>query len=235
VPTTDERQAAERLAHSLVSDLALDHEHKLQQARSDGDVLSALAEEIEEARVLFRQAVDRELYPVFERAVRRWAAGDGPQPGSPSSERPLLATTADAERLARAVLTDVQLFNERKLKGLREAAEVLEALQPEIEEGRTLFRQRVRHTLHDVFERAVKEWATAMAQHQVDLDATGRPSPTPPMGYTSYRPPPGAKTPSVKPPPEMARASAGSDFKWALWLIALAAAIAVAAWLLLHR
>lgn len=63
-----------------------------------------------------------------------------------------------AEKLGRAILCDITLYNDTKL---RAANDVRTELGPEIDEGRALFRQRVAPQLHDVFEEMVTGWIAA--------------------------------------------------------------------------
>lgn len=233
--SSEEEQTAERLARTILSDIVLHNDDKVQQARQEGDVLGVLIEEIEDGRVLFRQRVSAELYPVYEQAVRRLAASDLSEgDGSAADSAPPMSAAA-AERLARAILADTQIYYEPKFRGACSSDEVMQSLGDEIDEGRSLFQQRVRSTLHEVFERQLKEWTVAVAQRQTELEATGRPSPTPPMGYTSYHPPPGDRAASIQPSSQLESAAGGVDLKWLLWLLATAAVVAVAVWLLLGR
>ena len=48
-----------------------------------------------------------------------------------------------AERLARIVVSDIVLYSKEKFDAAVEAVNVLEAMQPEIAEGRSLFAARV--------------------------------------------------------------------------------------------
>lgn len=62
-----------------------------------------------------------------------------------------------AVQLARAIASDIQLYNRDKVeKGLR-ADNLFEALKPEIEEGRELFRGRVTKELYErnLYDRAL--------------------------------------------------------------------------------
>jgi hypothetical protein len=60
-----------------------------------------------------------------------------------------------AERLARAILDDVTLDNEERVRASRDLKADLAA---EIEQGRALFRSRVGPALHDVFEQELLPW-----------------------------------------------------------------------------
>jgi hypothetical protein len=50
---------------------------------------------------------------------------------------------AKAERLARIIVSDVILYNEDKFNRAIAAGRVVELLDPDLEEGRGLFRQRI--------------------------------------------------------------------------------------------
>jgi predicted Zn finger-like uncharacterized protein len=50
---------------------------------------------------------------------------------------------AKAERLARIIVSDIVLYNEEKFAAAVNAGTVLEALMPDLEEGRALFRDRI--------------------------------------------------------------------------------------------
>jgi len=62
----------------------------------------------------------------------------------------LIDSEAGARRLARAVLADLRLYNEEKVRAG-------EDLSDEIDEGRRLFRERVEARFYDLFERSVAE------------------------------------------------------------------------------
>ena len=64
--TIDNEAAAQRLARALCSDVALYNRAKL---AGGGDLRSALAAPLDEARALFRERVAAELHPVFEREL----------------------------------------------------------------------------------------------------------------------------------------------------------------------
>ena len=72
-----------------------------------------------------------------------------PPPRRSRRSRPRPATTrcppqvADAERLARIVISDIILYNREKFDAALATGNVLEAMDNELEEGRALFRQRV--------------------------------------------------------------------------------------------
>mgnify|MGYP000925042328 CR=1 FL=1 len=65
---------------------------------------------------------------------------------------------AKAIRLARAIASDISLYNEEKIRKGIEEDNLFEVLQEEIEEGRELYRSRVSDELYrttNFFERAI--------------------------------------------------------------------------------
>ena len=56
---------------------------------------------------------------------------------------PLAAERAQAERLARIIVSDIVLYNEAKFSAAVRSGGVLEAMREELKEGRTLFRERI--------------------------------------------------------------------------------------------
>lgn len=60
-----------------------------------------------------------------------------------------------AERLAAAILADITLFYDARVRASRDLTTDLAA---EIEEGRALFQSRVDSSLHDVFEGELMVW-----------------------------------------------------------------------------
>jgi predicted Zn finger-like uncharacterized protein len=77
--------------------------------------------------------------PAFREPIRVESAPP-PVPRAPEDEE-----VAKAERLARIIISDIALYNEEKLEAAIRSGDVLEALDAELEEGRSLFRQRI-HT-----------------------------------------------------------------------------------------
>ena len=78
-----------------------------------------------------------------------------------------------AQRLATAILDDITLENDARV---RDAQDLEQELAPEIEEGRALFRARVAPDLHKVFEDEILAWrgrakdrAAALAPAKVDV------------------------------------------------------------------
>ena len=61
--------------------------------------------------------------------------------GAPAS--PLDAERAQAERLARIIVSDIVLYNEEKFTAAVRSGNAVEALRDELEEGRALFRERI--------------------------------------------------------------------------------------------
>ena len=56
---------------------------------------------------------------------------------------PLIDNEARAQQLARAVASDIQLYNKQKIEDALKADTFFDALEEEIREGRDLFRGRV--------------------------------------------------------------------------------------------
>jgi predicted Zn finger-like uncharacterized protein len=56
---------------------------------------------------------------------------------------PLSAARAQAERLARIIVSDIVLYNEEKFSAAVRSGGVLEAMRDELQEGRALFRERI--------------------------------------------------------------------------------------------
>ncbi len=70
---------------------------------------------------------------------------------------PLIETEEAARRLARAIASDLSLYNDDKtLKGIQNDT-LFEELKEEIEEGRELFKSRVAPVLfkHNFYDRAI--------------------------------------------------------------------------------
>lgn len=70
---------------------------------------------------------------------------------------PLIETEEAARRLARAIASDLSLYNEEKIvKGI-EADTLFEVLSEEIEEGRALYKSRVSPELYqrNLYDRAI--------------------------------------------------------------------------------
>jgi hypothetical protein len=59
------------------------------------------------------------------------------------SADPLAAARAQAERLARIIVSDIVLYNEGKFSTAVRSGGVLEAMRDELQEGRALFRERI--------------------------------------------------------------------------------------------
>ncbi len=71
---------------------------------------------------------------------------------------PLIETPEAAQRLARAICSDVMLYNEEKIvRGIQEDT-FFDALKDELEEGRELYRSRVSPALYErtnYYDRAI--------------------------------------------------------------------------------
>ncbi len=57
--------------------------------------------------------------------------------------QPLAAERAQAERLARIIVSDIVLYNEAKFSAAVRSGSVLESMRDELQEGRALFRERI--------------------------------------------------------------------------------------------
>lgn len=71
---------------------------------------------------------------------------------------PLITTPEAATRLARAIASDLSLYNEEKIIEGIESDNVFEVLADEIEEGRELYRSRVSPELYEstnFYDRAI--------------------------------------------------------------------------------
>jgi hypothetical protein len=68
--------------------------------------------------------------------------------GAPAAD-PFAAERAQAERLARIVVSDIVLYNEEKFAAALRSGNVLEAMRDELEEGRALFRERIDARVRD--------------------------------------------------------------------------------------
>jgi len=76
----------------------------------------------------------------------------------------VITETAKAERLARAIVSDLQLYNEEAISRARGAPSFdafLAGLQPALDEGRGLFESRVSPELRPLFDRAVRDLLAA--------------------------------------------------------------------------
>lgn len=70
---------------------------------------------------------------------------------------PLIETEEAARRLARAIASDLSLYNEEKILGGIRDDNLFEAMSEEIEEGRALFKSRVAGDLYakNFYDRAI--------------------------------------------------------------------------------
>jgi hypothetical protein len=70
---------------------------------------------------------------------------------------PLIETEEAARRLARAIASDLSLYNEEKIIRGIESDSLFDELSEEIEEGRALYKSRVSPTLYqrNLYDRAV--------------------------------------------------------------------------------
>jgi hypothetical protein len=108
---------------------------------------------------------------------------------------PIITEQDSATRLARAVATDLRLYNEtRLLSG--------EDLTEEIAEARQLYRDRVEPSLYDLFDDALAEvmpelqrGASSIATVTTDIVEDAGPRPALPEGLFRDEPPPPKKRP----------------------------------------
>ena len=72
---------------------------------------------------------------------------------------PPIATIEQATRLARAIASDISLYNEEKIKKGLEDDTFFDAITEELAEGREHFKGRVDASLHDkgIYERAIND------------------------------------------------------------------------------
>ena len=81
---------------------------------------------------------------------------------------PLIETPEQAVRLARAICSDVALYNEQKIvKGI-EQDNFFEAVEEELEEGRELYRSRVAPELYartNFYDRAIVDVILRQKRH----------------------------------------------------------------------
>ena len=79
----------------------------------------------------------------------------------------LIETPEAANRLARAIASDISLYNEEKIKKGIEEDSFFEIIAEEIEEGREHYKSRVAPALHakGIFERALVDVILARKGH----------------------------------------------------------------------
>ncbi|OFX23560.1 MAG: hypothetical protein A2V77_11750 [Anaeromyxobacter sp. RBG_16_69_14] len=81
---------------------------------------------------------------------------------------PLIETPEQAIRLARAICSDVSLYNEDKIVRGIEKDDFFEALRDELEEGRELYRSRVSPELYarsNYYDRAIVDVILRSKRH----------------------------------------------------------------------
>lgn len=71
MPLIETEEAARRLARAIASDLSLYNEEKIVNGVTNDNLFTAIAEEIEEGRALYKRRVASELYPknFYDRAL----------------------------------------------------------------------------------------------------------------------------------------------------------------------
>ena len=91
------------------------------------------------------------------------------EPPAPGSGGPGIDEKIEqAERLARIVVSDIVLYSKEKFEAAVQAGNVLEAMQPEIAEGRTLFVARVDPSIQEIRDFLTEELLRV-------AEATGKP------------------------------------------------------------
>jgi hypothetical protein len=81
---------------------------------------------------------------------------------------PLIETPEQAIRLARAICSDVSLYNEEKIVRGIEQDDFFDALRDELEEGRELYRSRVSPDLYarsNYYDRAIVDVILRSKRH----------------------------------------------------------------------
>ncbi len=78
-----------------------------------------------------------------------------------------------ATRLARAVVSDVLLYNDEKVRAGRAGGDVLGAVAAELDEGRALFLSRVEPSLGELFDPVAAEMLEASDERAVDQRESG--------------------------------------------------------------
>jgi hypothetical protein len=81
---------------------------------------------------------------------------------------PLIATPEQANRLARAICSDLSLYNEEKIVRAIQQDDFFDALRSELEEGRTLYRSRLEPALYErtnFYDRAIVDVILRSKRH----------------------------------------------------------------------
>ncbi|RLB65254.1 MAG: hypothetical protein DRI90_02530 [Deltaproteobacteria bacterium] len=78
-----------------------------------------------------------------------------------------------ATRLARAVVSDVMLYNDKKVRAGRAGGDVLGAVVAELDEGRALFLSRVEPSLSELFDLVAAEMLEAGDERAADQRESG--------------------------------------------------------------
>jgi hypothetical protein len=82
---------------------------------------------------------------------------------------PLIQSEDAATKLARAIATDIRLYN---AEGIERGDDLSEAMQ----EGRELFQARVHSSLHAIYERALSDAQLGSQKHVVATDVKAAPA-----------------------------------------------------------
>jgi len=75
----------------------------------------------------------------------------------PSPLDPVAAERANAERLARIIVSDIVLYNPEKFAAALRSGSVVAAMRDELEEGRALFRERIGAAVRDERDHLAEE------------------------------------------------------------------------------
>jgi CheY-like chemotaxis protein len=81
---------------------------------------------------------------------------DRPQADAPPAD-PLAGERAKAERLARIVVSDIVLYNREKFEAAVRSGDVVAAMRDELQEGRSLFRERIDAQVRDERDHLAEE------------------------------------------------------------------------------
>jgi len=84
--------------------------------------------------------------PAVASALPQGVAPRGSETGDPEIDEKV----AQAERLARIVVSDIVLYSNEKFEAAVDAGNVLEAMEPEIAEGRSLFSARIDPSIQEM-------------------------------------------------------------------------------------
>jgi len=165
---SEETKNAKRLARIIVSDIVIYNEKKVEKGLKNGTFYELLEDDIREGRVLFESRVSQTLFEagLYENALEDFISSrNGTQnkdtldsqkatavfqkvekvePNPENSESVEESKEEkDAKRLANIIVSDIMIYNEKKVeKGLQNGT-FYELLEDDIREGRALYESRV--------------------------------------------------------------------------------------------